>query len=232
MPTRFSGSTAARRTISPARSPRAARTARPRSPCIAIINAIRAPGLLDPLARPPGEAQPRAGAQRASGAGIAPMGCGNPAPAAGASSRSGRRGRGGRGGAPARGSRAAVSAAGLRDGAGAGGAGPGSSGEERAAKVGEDRAPGDRILHGGDDPQPAATAGTGPDVEVEGRHFILHLLPVIDGFTGGRGEHRRAPAGSDERLLARGRVEPPTVARTRRARARASRGWAPPRREA
>ena len=38
---------------------------------------------------------------------------------------------------------------------------------ERAADVGEDGPHDGRVLHGGDDPQPAATAGTGEDIEVE-----------------------------------------------------------------
>jgi hypothetical protein len=38
---------------------------------------------------------------------------------------------------------------------------------ERAADVGEDGPHDGRVLHDGDDAQPAATAGTGEDIEVE-----------------------------------------------------------------
>jgi hypothetical protein len=50
--------------------------------------------------------------------------------------------------------------------AGPGGAGPGGC-VECAAEVGEDGAHDRGVLHGGDDPQPAATAGTGEDIEIE-----------------------------------------------------------------
>jgi hypothetical protein len=44
---------------------------------------------------------------------------------------------------------------------------------------GEDGLHGEGVLHDGHDAQPAATAGTGEDIEVEGRHVILHLLLVM-----------------------------------------------------
>ncbi|MDP3908839.1 MAG: hypothetical protein Q8Q14_00470, partial [Gemmatimonadales bacterium] len=49
---------------------------------------------------------------------------------------------------------------GLREGGGGG-----RLGGARAGQVGEERADDGRVLHGGDDPQPTATAGTGEDIE-------------------------------------------------------------------
>jgi hypothetical protein len=58
-------------------------------------------------------------------------------------------------------------ARGLRECGGRGWGGAGRRGGGRAGKVGEDGLHGERILHDGDDSQPAATAGAGEDVEVE-----------------------------------------------------------------
>jgi hypothetical protein len=56
---------------------------------------------------------------------------------------------------------------GLRECGGRGWGGAGRRGGGRAGKVGEDGLHGERILHDGDDSQPAATAGAGEDVEVD-----------------------------------------------------------------
>jgi hypothetical protein len=45
--------------------------------------------------------------------------------------------------------------------------GAGRRGGDGAGQVGEDRADDGGILHGGEDAQPAATAGTGQDIEIE-----------------------------------------------------------------
>jgi uncharacterized protein DUF4157/lysine-specific metallo-endopeptidase family protein len=56
---------------------------------------------------------------------------------------------------------------GLRECSGRGRGAAGRLGAERAAAVSEDGLDGEGVLHGGEDAQPAATAGAGEDVEVE-----------------------------------------------------------------
>src|SRR2546428_8697360 len=51
--------------------------------------------------------------------------------------------------------------------AGAGGAGPGGAGAAERGQAGEEGLPGEGVLDDGDDAQPAATPGTGEDIEIE-----------------------------------------------------------------
>ena len=62
---------------------------------------------------------------------------------------------------------------------GPGRAGVGAVGARRQSEVGEDGTHDRRVLHGGDDAQPAATAGAGQDIEIE--HAVHQRRPVQAG---------------------------------------------------
>ena len=105
----------------------------------------------------------------------------HPAPARGARSRSRRRGRGR---APASGTpRGSGQAGGYPIAAGAG---PGAAGgRARPAWAGGSEGPHDgRVLHDGDDPQPAPTAGTGEDIEGDTRCISAAQVHAPRGAAG------------------------------------------------
>jgi len=96
----------------------------------------------------------------------------------------------------------------LREGGGAGWAAvdrPGRRGGERAAEGGEDGAPGERILDGGDDAEAAATAGAGQHIEVKTRRINAaqlqaRVMPALDAMVAACSTSGSGAAGVVARL--------------------------------
>jgi hypothetical protein len=86
--------------------------------------------------------------------------------------------------------------------AGAGGAGPGGAGESGRPRGGEDGAPGERILDGGDDAEAAATAGAGQHIEVKTRRINAAQVQarVMDGMVAACSTSGSGAAGVVARL--------------------------------
>src|SRR5206468_5173688 len=120
-----------------------------------------------------------------------------PAPGWGGGQGGGQRGqRGQRGAAPAVGSSVETEVGrGLRECGGRGWGGARRRGGAGAGKGGEDGLDGEGVLHGGDDAQPAATAGTGEDVEVEHAAQQGRPGPRVRGAGGAGASVERARAG-------------------------------------
>jgi hypothetical protein len=73
----------------------------------------------------------------------------------------------------------------------------------RAAGVGEDGAHDRGVLHGGDDAQPAATAGAGQDIEIEHAAHQRGPSPLTQGAGGTGGGGSRSDFGAVLGAIAR-----------------------------